>query len=1378
MDIVGNDPDTQSAIDIIQSHVFFKPEGDHSWQSRPEFPTAAEMLQEKSDFDKLPKNPVDVPWASKMEYLTAQYEILRMEAVEGLRHSVQSFASRHRRDIPMDDDFTNVYSQVRVKEYVLTNIGPVARVSFSLRSKFRILWQQSKRLQPGSIVALSPKSDGFKKICKIATIAQRPYEDGLDQNPPVVDILWTDPNDAVIDPNMEFVMLESLFGYFESARHSLIGLQHAGKTDSPIDKYLTGSHTTDTVPTFVLDNPRMDLSSVAGKATEDDSEAVEELKTRDMVNDGEPPGLQDLTYMDESQLSGLYRVVSKELAIVQGPPGTGKTFTSVEALKVMVANRRKRRGPPIIVAAQTNHALDQILVHCINAGANVLRLGGRTQNELIKPRTLFELRNECGKNQIPADNKLARIDHDRRTNAGKIQELVDGLFSDRLLDPEMLLEFGIITKQQHDSLVDDSMESHEAMDVHGPFALWLGDSLIPARIREDRHPTVLEVTEAEVRRDLPEFECEKDEDLENIADDNEALFRLRGPRIQLEHTWSGKDPANLASWGRAVNRALQNDDLYNIDINLRGAVYQHFQARLLEVMSPKFTALIAENMELCQKRKAFKFLGNTQVVRKLRIDIVGCTTTGLTKYRGCLAAMQPESLLIEEAAETREANIVSALYPCIQQLVLVGDHKQLAPKCDIQRLGDPPHNINVSLFQRMVNLDMPYVMLKQQRRMKPELRHILNPFYPELYDHPSVRKINERPDVLGMGGRNLWLFDHTWPEDRDSDASKFNELEAEMLTNFFAYLVANGTPAHRITVLTFYKGQCKVLKRKLRRHPSIMGAVFNVCTVDSYQGEENDIILLSLVRSPQLDRSYAVGFLEDERRAVVAISRARRGFYVFGNVDNILNAHQASYHLWYKICSGFAEQGYIDRDRGLPLVCQPHNKQIWVKELEDWGDNAGGCDQACNKTRECGHKCVLKCHALPHEVLPCGEPCREKLVCGHGCQRLCGQKCFCDCKVFEAAAHQIQDERMSLGEQMMVMGAEETEMFKRNHRSALPQGPALPIPGQAGFTKSRESRPSPDQLPGDVAQWRALTENPDEHDRRLDEQSVALMAEKRKQPVSEPIIRETYRPTGLTNGQRVAVDKMPPAQESYNKVPVDNSKMPPTQGSYSRVAAAALSSKPPFSTIEAAFPNAKPSKNMANDTSTKPKQPNNVANGKVAQPGRPKFARNRYRPVPANNNHTSRKSPTKSGEKRDNGTLQELCASLLTPEAETQEYSVQQQPQGGQTASQSSSPVQAPRVQRNLATGGFLVDFATTEGRSFGGETSSQGVTERVATPSLLDIEPESTGMSLLEGHDGLVPGLSSMQLDNAVSPSTAGTAPAEMEPEKQGEEEEWLIQL
>lgn len=703
----------------------------------------------------------------------------------------------------------------------------------------------------------------------------------------------------------------------------------------------------------------MDLSSLAHKANGDDSPAIAILQTHDVVNGG-IPDCQNLTLLDESQLSAVHRILSNELAVVQGPPGTGKTFTSVEAIRVMVENRRRNRGPPIVIASQTNHALDQILAHCVNFDARVLRMGRGTKSEVIRERTLYQLRL---RHTIPADRECAAVDHKRRDNVDEICILINDLFGNRLLEPTVLHRFGIISEAQAQSLHDETIKTHPAMESHGPFALWLGDSLIPAQLLRDRHLTQFELSEAQARKDLPEFEYDGEE-MENLADEEEDESRFRGPTIKLAHVWSGKDPAGLSAWNRAVVRALaEKDDLYAINPELRGAVYQHFQAKFLQALTPRFAALLAENVDLCKKRKAYKFLGNVQLVQNQSIDIVGCTTTGLTKYRGCLAAMRPQSLLVEEAAETREANITSALYPSIQQLILVGDHKQLAPKCDIQWLGDAPYNLNVSMFQRMVNLDMPFVTLKQQRRMKPELRSILNPFYPELVDHRSVESLSERPDVPGMGGRNCWFFDHTWPEDTNSGFSKFNEREADMITNFFAYLIGNGTPAEKITVLTFYKGQRKVLLTKLRRHPTLVGSTLNVCTVDSYQGEENDVVLLSLVRSPQSDRSYAVGFLEDERRAVVAISRARRGFYVFGNVENVLGAHDGSFNLWSKIWYGFPEQNRASRSWGIPLVCQPHGREIWIKEVDEWGDNAGGCDMKCQQSRPCGHQCTLKCHA-------------------------------------------------------------------------------------------------------------------------------------------------------------------------------------------------------------------------------------------------------------------------------------------------------------------------------------------------------------------------------------------------------------------------------
>ena len=114
----------------------------------------------------------------------------------------------------------------------MSRLGPIARISFSTRkARAQINWRLSKRLAPGALVAISTVTDRFKTICKLATIAQRPIKDGLDQTPPLVDIMWADPRDAVLDPAEELVMLESRDSYFEAVRHVLVGLQHVARDE-------------------------------------------------------------------------------------------------------------------------------------------------------------------------------------------------------------------------------------------------------------------------------------------------------------------------------------------------------------------------------------------------------------------------------------------------------------------------------------------------------------------------------------------------------------------------------------------------------------------------------------------------------------------------------------------------------------------------------------------------------------------------------------------------------------------------------------------------------------------------------------------------------------------------------------------------------------------------------------------------------------------------------------------------------------------------------------------------------------------------------------------------------------------------------------------
>jgi helicase required for RNAi-mediated heterochromatin assembly 1 len=143
-----------------------------------------------------------------------------------------------------------------------------------------------------------------------------------------------------------------------------------------------------------------------------------------------------------------------------------------------------------------------------------------------------------------------------------------------------------------------------------------------------------------------------------------------------------------------------------------------------------------------------------------------------------------------------------------------------------------------------------------------------------------------------------------------------------MVVGFFDYLVLNGVKLEDITVLTFYTGQKKMILKALRNHANLQGQFFRVATVDSYQGEENKIVLLSLVRS---NSDSEIGFLSLENRVCVALSRAQQGFYLFGNSSNLrINP------LWKKVLD-IMGQSLNRLGSEFPLTCKKHGNQVQIK---------------------------------------------------------------------------------------------------------------------------------------------------------------------------------------------------------------------------------------------------------------------------------------------------------------------------------------------------------------------------------------------------------------------------------------------------------------
>lgn len=100
--------------------------------------------------------------------------------------------------------------------------------------------------------------------------------------------------------------------------------------------------------------------------------------------------------------------------------------------------------------------------------------------------------------------------------------------------------------------------------------------------------------------------------------------------------------------------------------------------------------------------------------------------------------------------------------------------------------------------------------------------------------------------------------------------------------SLFQYMRLLGYPASKISIITTYRGQKHLIRdviaRRCASHP-LFGTPAKVTTVDKFQGQQNDYVLLSLVRT------RIVGHLRDVRRLVVAMSRARLGLYVFGRKE-------------------------------------------------------------------------------------------------------------------------------------------------------------------------------------------------------------------------------------------------------------------------------------------------------------------------------------------------------------------------------------------------------------------------------------------------------------------------------------------------------------
>ncbi|XP_062502366.1 RNA helicase aquarius-like [Corticium candelabrum] len=293
---------------------------------------------------------------------------------------------------------------------------------------------------------------------------------------------------------------------------------------------------------------------------------------------------------------------------------------------------------------------------------------------------------------------------------------------------------------------------------------------------------------------------------------------------------------------------------------------------------------------------------NYLLVKEAKIIAMTCTHAALKRQDMVELSFQYDNVLMEEAAQILEIETFIPLMlqkpqdgvSRLKRMILIGDHHQLPPV--IKNMAFQKFcNMEQSLFTRFVRLGVPTVDLDAQGRSRASLCSLYSWRYKNLGNLPHVYRWPEYLMANPGFFYDFQLIDvgdfNGQGESQPTPYYYQNLAEAEYVVAVYMYMRLQGYPASKITILTTYNGQKHlirdVLKQRCGKNP-FFGIPDKVTSVDRFQGQQNDYILLSLVRTK------AVGHLRDVRRLVVALSRARLGLYVFARVSVFRNCYELS----------------------------------------------------------------------------------------------------------------------------------------------------------------------------------------------------------------------------------------------------------------------------------------------------------------------------------------------------------------------------------------------------------------------------------------------------------------------------------------------------
>ncbi|KAF9610312.1 hypothetical protein IFM89_021982 [Coptis chinensis] len=252
-----------------------------------------------------------------------------------------------------------------------------------------------------------------------------------------------------------------------------------------------------------------------------------------------------------------------------------------------------------------------------------------------------------------------------------------------------------------------------------------------------------------------------------------------------------------------------------------------------------------------------------------------------------------DMVVVDEAAQASEVAILPPLALGAARCVLVGDPQQLPATVISKAAGTLLYSR--SLFERFQQAGCPTMLLSVQYRMHPHIRDFPSRYFYQgrLTDSESVANLPDEMYYEDTLLRPYVFYDitHGRESHRGGSVSYQNIHEAHFCLRIYEHLQKTlksvGASKVSVGIITPYKLQLKCLRSEFAEVlRSEEGKDLYINTVDAFQGQERDVIIMSCVRAS----SHGVGFVADIRRMNVALTRARRALWVMGNANALMQS--------------------------------------------------------------------------------------------------------------------------------------------------------------------------------------------------------------------------------------------------------------------------------------------------------------------------------------------------------------------------------------------------------------------------------------------------------------------------------------------------------